>query len=145
MNPLVDDVVAAFDRVPREHPTGIEIDRTGVDLPQGEHFEGIQRLSADPELLVITSASSHQAYFVTCDMASDGLSGRARSPITMARSPFRHSGGCQGFDRFLVVGVEDPDNRQTSEVQFWDFTRFPTQLVSMTVPRSGDYQVSTAG
>src|SRR5438067_2393048 len=100
-NPLVDNVEAAFDRVRRQDPIAVEIDRTGVDLPQGEHFEGIQRLRNEPELFVMTSAASHQAYFVACDIGSEGLSGRARSPVAMARSPFRHSGGCQVFGNFL--------------------------------------------
>jgi hypothetical protein len=73
------------------------------------------------------------------------LSGRAYSPVTMAMSPLKHAGGCQVFGQYLVAGVEDNDSNQESEVQFWDFRRFPTQLVPMTIPRSGKEKVSTAG
>jgi hypothetical protein len=144
MNPAINDVVAAFGKI-SVHPTSMVIDGTGVDFPSGGHFQGIQRLPTAPELLVITSDSDTQAYFVACKMAEDGLSARAYSPVTMAMSPLKHAGGCQAFGNYLVAGVEDNDSNQASEVQFWDFTRFPTQLVPMTIPRSGGQYVSTAG
>jgi len=144
MNPAINDVVAAFGQI-SVHPTSMVIDGTGVDFPSGGHFQGIQRLPTAPELLVITSDSDTQAYFVACKMAEDGLSARAYSPVTMAMSPLKHAGGCQAFGNYLVAGVEDNDSNQASEVQFWDFTRFPMQLIPMTIPRSGGVNVSTAG
>jgi hypothetical protein len=146
MNPTVTDVITAFNRIPEKGAVSIAIDRAGVVLPKGGHFQGIQRLPGEPQLLVITSSSlDTQGYFVVCDMAENGLSGRARSPVTMARSPFIHAGGCQAVGHFLVAGVENPEFNRTSEVQFWDFRRFPVQLISMTIPRSGAENVSTAG
>ena len=153
MNPIMNDVAAAFSAV-SVHATSISIDRAGVVLPPGGHFQGIQRMvdkafaspkSREQEVLVLTSSSDEQAYFVPCAMADDGLSGRAFSPVTMAMSPLRHAGGCQSFGNFLVAGIEDNDTNRVSEVQFWDFTRYPTQIIPMTIPRSGKEKVSTAG
>jgi hypothetical protein len=153
MNPVLNHVVTAYNQV-AAHATSISIDRAGVVLPAGGHFQGIQRMlgepgepreSREPQLLVITSSSNQQAYFVACAMAEDGLSGRAYSPVTMAMSPLRHAGGCQAVGNYLVAGIEDNDTNRVSEVQFWDFTRFPTQLIPMTIPRSGKEKVSTAG
>jgi hypothetical protein len=153
MNPIMNNVAAAFNAVP-VHATSISIDRAGVVLPQGGHFQGIQRLPRasyesrelrQSELLVITSSSDQQAYFVACAMEEDGLSGRAYSPVTMAMSPLRHAGGCQAVDHYLVAGIEDNDTNRVSEVQFWDFKRFPTRIIPMTIPRSGPKYVSTAG
>jgi hypothetical protein len=147
MNPLVDDVPGAFRRI-AEQPIAVEIDRAGVVLPEGGdmgHFQGIQRLPGEPQRLVITSSSKLQAYFVWCQMHADGVAGRAFAPVTMGWQPFRHCGGCQTFGEVLVAGVEDDAERRTSEVQFWDFKRFPVQLTPMTIPRSGAEKVSTAG
>jgi hypothetical protein len=136
-------VVAAFDRVASTNPIGVSIDRKGVVLHEGGHFQGIQRFP-DQSLLVLTSDSNQEAYFVACKMTSDYRNGRALAPVTMS-SRFKHCGGCQSFGNALVAGCEDPDTNRTSEVQFWDFTSGPTQLIPMTIPRSGPEYVSTAG
>src|SRR4029077_14298050 len=115
-------------------------------LPDGEHFQGIQRLSGERQLLVMTHSSSNtQGYFVAAEVREQELEGRAFSPVTMSRSPFIHAGGCQSYGNILVAGVEDPNGKSTSEVQFWDFNRFPVQLTPMTIPRTGPVMVSTAG
>lgn len=142
-NPILNDVGAAFDLVADSEPVEVSIDRSGVTFPQGGHFQGIQWF-AGQALLGITSSSNSEAYFVACDMTSDGQNGRARAPVTMSWY-FDHCGGCQSFGNVLVAGVEDSHTNRTSEVQFWDFTRFPMQLVQMTIPRSGPEFVSTAG
>jgi hypothetical protein len=144
MNPLLDDVPAAFEHV-AVRPRLVTIDRKGVALPQGGHFQGIQRLRTAPQRLVITSSSNSQAYFVTCDMTGDGTHGRANAPVRLAGSPLNHAGGCQTVDGFLVVGVEDDNGRRTSEVQFWNVAGSPTPLTSLTIRRSGAEKVSTAG
>lgn len=134
-NPIMNDVLAAFSVVPDIDPLEVSIDRSGVVLHQGGHFQGVQWFP-DQSLLVITSDSTDVAYFVACEMTTDGQNGRARAPVTMSNY-FQHAGGCQSFGNVLVAGVEETSKEQTSEVQFWDFTRFPMQLVQMTIPRSG--------
>lgn len=142
-NPILNDVVAAYNLVATVDPVEVLIDRSGVPLHQGGHFQGIQWFPAQ-SLLVLTSDSNDEAYFVACKMTPDEQNGRAFAPVTMSWY-FQHVGGCQSFGNVLVAGCEDPDKNQTSEVQFWDFTRFPMQLVQMTIPRSGAEYVSTAG
>ena len=143
-NPIMNDVVAAFDLVANIEPVGVSIDRSGVTLPKGGHFQGIQWFPGRALFVITSSSDSSEAYFVACDMTSDGQNGRARVPVTMSWY-FDHCGGCQSFGNGLVAGVEDSHTNRTSEVQFWDFTRFPMQLVQMTIPRSGPEFVSTAG
>jgi hypothetical protein len=145
-NPIMNDVATAFGLIANSEPVKVSIDRSGVIFPRGGHFQGIQWFPGQA-LLVITSSSEYegaQAYFVACEMTSDGQNGRARAPVTMSWY-FIHCGGCQSFGNVLVAGVEDPHTNRTSEVQFWDFSRFPMQLVQMTIPRSGPEKVSTAG
>jgi hypothetical protein len=150
LNPPVNNVPQVFENI---NPNGmpIIIDCTGVPISdlQGNkgHFQGIQRLrrgSNDSGLLVITSSSASKAFFVACEMADDGVSGRAYSPMMMS-SFFKHAGGCQAVGHCLAAGVEDPDSNSLSQVQFWDFRCLPKQLTSMTIPRSGPQFLSTAG
>jgi len=63
----------------------------------------------------------------------------------MAWFPLDHAGGCQAVGHCLVAGLENHEDNQISEVQFWDFRRFPMRLIPMTIPRSGPQYVSTAG
>jgi hypothetical protein len=150
MNPTVDKVALAYERV-AVHPASITIDRAGVVLPKGGHFQGIQRLARaprdrrDPQLLVITSSSDDHPYFITCAMAEDGLSGQASSPVEIHGSHWNHAGGCQVVDHYLVVGIEDSNHEQGSEVQFWDLWETPPQREAMTIHRKGKVDVSTAG
>jgi len=143
MNPVLDDVFAAFDRV-GVRPRPVKIDRKGVVLPAGGHFQGIQRVNGGGRL-VITSSSDTQAYFVTCDMTGDGTRGRANGPVRMASRPLKHAGGCQIVGSVLAAGIEDDVARSRSEVQFWNLAGSPAQMSSLTVRRGGAQDVSTAG
>ena len=144
MNPLLDNVRVAFDRL-STHPRSLAIDRKGVVLPAGCHFQGIQRLGTGRHRLFITSSSDIQGYFVPCEMNRDGTGGRANAPTTLAHSPLTHAGGCQIVGDYLSVGVEDFGSRRSSEVQFWNVAGDPAQVPSLTLKRSGPEKVSTAG
>ncbi len=144
MNPLLDDVARAFARIPTR-PRAISIDRRGVALPAGGHFQGIQRLAPGPLRLAISSSSDSRSYLVLCDLADDGSSGRARPPIRLADAPMHHAGGCQAVGHHLVVGVEDDDAKTTSQVQFWNLAGAPGRLDRLTIDRRGRAEVSTAG
>jgi len=154
MNPMVTNVATAFDKV-AVNPISIAIDRTGVVLPGGGHFQGIQRLPREanarlprkPPLLVITSSGDRQGYFVPCVMAEDGLSGKALPHVKMTTSDYpnlHHAGGCQAFGHFLVAGLEDDATRIESQLQFWDFSQQSAKL-SLSIYRNGAVDVSTAG
>ncbi len=156
MNPMVTDVMTAFDNVP-ENPISIAIDRTGIVLPYGQHFQGIQRLpreanarrSREPPLLVITSSSDSEGYFVPCVMDDNWLKGHALAAVSMSPTDdasLIHAGGCQTFGHFLIAGLEDPSTKMKSQIQFWDLSVLPgKQIPSMTIFRSGAEDVSTAG
>jgi hypothetical protein len=148
MNPTIDNVVKAYRRV-ATHPISIKIDRTGVVLPQGQHFQGIQRFPGkqrDPRLLVITSSSNSVPYFVPCAMADDWLSGQASSPVIMAKKRWNHAGGCQAVGQFLVVGLENLNIENGSEVQFWNCRQSPPKpRRKMTIHRAPKGKTSTAG
>src|SRR4051812_40705394 len=95
--------------------------------------------------MVITSSSDTQAYFLTCDMTSDGTRGRANGPVQMASRPLKHAGGCQLVGSVLAAGVENDVSRRQSEVQFWNLAGTPAQMGALAIKRSGVQDVSTAG
>lgn len=144
MGPALNNVPAAFARIAAK-PRALNIDRKGITLPKGGHLQGIQRFSATPERLVITSSSDTEAYFLTCTVDAGGTQGRAESPTRLAVRPLHHAGGCQTVGTMMVVGVEDDDSRKTSEVQFWNLAGSPTPLPALTLRRSGPEKVATAG
>ena len=144
MNPALDNVPAAFDRV-GTRGRSVTIDRKGIVLPKGGHFQGIQRLVTDPRRVVITSSSDSQSYVVVCNMTGDGTRGRASAPVSLAVKPLNHAGGCQTVDSVLVVGVEDDASRRQSQIQFWNVAASPSQITSLTIRRSGTPELSTAG
>jgi len=144
MSPLLGNVPGAFQRI-ADRGRSLTIDRAGVVLPAGGHFQGIQRIASAPRRLVVTSSSNSAAYFLICDMFDD-TRGRARPPVTAGVSPMDHAGGCQVAGDVLAVGVEDDNSRQVSEVQFWHLGGVePARLGAQTIPRRGAPKVSTAG
>jgi hypothetical protein len=93
MNLQLTSVSAAFVKVP-VRPKRVAIDRKGIVLPRGGHFQGIPRIATTPERLVITSSSDTEAYFLICDIDANGASGRANPPVRLSTSPLNHAGGC---------------------------------------------------
>jgi hypothetical protein len=147
MNPVLNDVPAAFVRVPIR-PRSVTIDRKGVVLPMGGHFQGIQRIaSVRSEQLVITSSSSSIAYCLLCDISANGLAGRARPPLKLGELPMKHAGGCQVAGSIMAVGVEDDKARNRSNIDFWDLAAKPKPalLPALTIERSGAEKVTSAG
>jgi len=156
LNPLMNDVFGAFQAI-KDRPKSISIDRKGIALPAGGHFQGIQRVTTTSprknRLLVITSSSDHEGYFVTCSMAEDWMSGRANPPTVVSTSPdgktgFNHAGGFQAFGAFLAIGAENINVENTSEVQFWVLGEVPERVpaeIQKTIERCATGHKCTAG
>lgn len=147
MNPKIRDVRAAFRGV-RSSAAVCRIDRRGVVLPRGGHFQGVQLLPGNDDRFVLSSSSDEEAYLLPGNIRLGGdCDGRAGAPVTLARRPLKHAGGCQVWGDVLAVGVEDDADQDRSEVHFWDLRArsSPRQLRALTIERSGPRQRSTAG
>jgi hypothetical protein len=156
MNPLMKNVFSAFEAV-ANRPTSISINRAGVELYPGGHFQGIQRMQVpavpgktrQQNLILLTSSSDETAYLVPCSMADDWLSGQANAPVPIAslndNPAFNHAGGCQAFGTLLAVGIENHQTNINSEVQFWNFEGNPQPEPAMMISRNGAEYFSTAG
>ncbi|NQV34472.1 MAG: hypothetical protein HQ515_17390 [Phycisphaeraceae bacterium] len=88
--------------------------------------------------------SNTQAYFVTA-VFDAGLSngGEIRHlqvlPSDGRQPPLRHAGGMQLIGDYLVIGVEDNQDKLRSQIQFWDVSKpfAPELRVPLTVMREG--------
>ncbi len=127
-NPQLDDPVHALARMPA---IAREIKfQAGEDtvFPPGGHFQGIQAYydkSLDKQICFVSRDSDAKGYFITVafDRGPSGL-GTVRHfqdlPSDARQPPLRHAGGMQLIGSFLVVGVEDNQDKRRSQVQFWD-------------------------
>ena len=154
-NPQLDDPLQAFENIP-SNARKIEFCRRNAEFSNGGHFQGIQSFfdsSLNKQICFLSRDSDSKAYFIT--VAFDpGLQnvGEIRHfqylPSDGKRPPLRHPGGMQLIGKYLVVGVEDNQDKRRSQVQFWDVSDpcAPKQRTPLAVIReSSTPKDKTAG
>lgn len=137
------NVPGAFTRLSTS-PTVIFIDNA-VDVPlQGGHLQGVQCLEQeDGKKLLLSGSSADQAYLLQVDLSkrqSDRL-------IPLMESPFRHAGGIQVGEKYLVVGIEDNHAKTLAKVLLYPTQHDGLSLASpiITIDREGPPKRPTAG
>ena len=154
-NPQLNDPVRAFENIPMLGRK-IEFRRRNTDLPGGGHFQGVQSYfapSLNKQICFLSRDSDSKAYFITVAFDPGPQScGEIRHvqylPSDGKQPPLRHPGGMQLIGRYLVIGVEDNQNKRRSQVQFWDVSDpfAPKQRTPLTVIReSATPKDKTAG
>ncbi|MCH8010955.1 MAG: hypothetical protein IIA61_03245 [Candidatus Marinimicrobia bacterium] len=154
-NPQLDDPLRAFENIPREGRV-IKFRWGNTEFPDGGHFQGIQSFydsSLKKQICFISRSSDSKAYFITVAFNPGPQSfGEIRHfqylPSDGNQPPLRHPGGIQLIGKYLVVGVEDNQNKRRSQVQFWDVSDpfAPKQRTPLTVIReSATPKDKTAG
>lgn len=143
-NPLLVEPLRAFKAIPNE-AREIIFSRGTTVFPPGGHFQGIQALDdAQRRRLVcfISRNSERVAYFAVVEFdATAQAAGSIRHlqvlPSDGRQPPLRHPGGMQLIGRYLVVGVEDNQEKRRSQVQFWDVSNplAPALRAPLTVAR----------
>lgn len=133
-----------------------ELSKGSAVFPGGGHWQGIQIGHHDElkQQLCFLSRDSHtQAYFATAvlDRAS-AQAGTIRHvqflPSDGLQPPLRHAGGMQRMGDYLVIGVEDNQDKLRSEIQFWDISVpfAPRLRTPLTIKRQSDIpKAKTAG
>lgn len=116
-----------------------------LDVPTEKgHLQGVQWMEADGDgKLMISGSSKHLAYLLKIDLAS----ANAERLIPLMKDPFRHAGGMQVSDPYLVVGIEDNVLKTTSQVRIYNYheeTWDETEPV-LTIERHGTAKQQTAG
>lgn len=143
-NQQLDDPMLAFENIPGKSRR-IQFLCNNTKFPDGGHFQGIQSFyesSLNRQIFFISCDSDLKAYFVTVTFdAALQTPGEIRYlqylPSDGIQPPLRHAGGIQLIGNYLVVGVEDNQNKLRSQVQFWDVSDpfAPKQGTHLTVIR----------
>ncbi|WP_186757631.1 hypothetical protein [Echinicola salinicaeni] len=139
----LDNVPKAFESLGKEPE--IIIFESGVEVPtEGGHFQGVQLVEiAGKEKLFVSGSSSHQSYILQLDMESQ----KAEKLIPLMNDPFRHAGGIQTSEDYLIVGIEDNHIRTSAKVCLYDFQKdnLRNAKPNIMITRNGEEKRPTAG
>ena len=137
----IPDVLTAFSAL-SPIPQVIHWRNDHVSIPSGGHLQGIQALSDSQ--LVITSSSGSYSFYLSAIINGNTCDIRSLHKITDA--PFRHAGGGQVYDHKMMVGVEDNETKDKSEIIMVSFDGAGRQVGQHTIAhRGGVVKRSTAG
>ncbi len=146
MNPPVDDVSAAFDKVPLT-PHELACQPADFSIPAGGHFQGIQQAVIGGRNFVVISGSSDSDSYLVLATVKDSTAQIASFKRLLPR-PFRHAGGFQILGDYLAVGIEDNNAKDASRVWILESSQLlgsesPKPIVE--IERRGPYKRATAG
>jgi hypothetical protein len=154
-NPTVANPVTAFAAIPRQ-ARKIEF-RTGSKLfPEGGHWQGIQSYYDNhlgKQVFFISRDSDTEAYFLVGAFPpgpkSFGEIHHVQFLPSDGKQPrLRHAGGIQLIGDYLVIGLEDDQEKRRSQIQFWDVSDpfNPGYRDLLTITREGsEPKKKTAG
>ena len=141
----ITNVCAAFEQQINK-PKIIEFVNNGLIIPSGGHFQGIQRLDANGSVyFIITGSSEDEAYFIVVGKTLDKYEIIQKKEIS--RNPYRHAGGIQVVGDYLVVGIEDNQKQNVSQVLIFDIKE-PDKSIGepiLAIHREGKKKLATAG
>ena len=142
----VTNVYAAFEQQINK-PKIIEFINKGWNIHSGGHFQGIQRIDTSDNItyFIITGSSEDEAYFIIVGKTSDKYEIIQKKEIS--RSPYRHAGGIQIVGDYLVVGIEDNQKQNVSQVLIFDIKE-PDKTIGepiLAIHREGKKKFATAG
>ncbi len=143
-NPKLDDPLLAFENISTTSRE-IAIDHCKTEFPVGGHFQGIQsqyNSSLKMQICFISSDSDSIAYIIiaSIDPNADSLGeiGHVQYLPSDSKQPsLKHAGGIQLIGNYLVIGVEDNQDKLRSEIQFWNVSDpfAPKQRTPLTIIR----------
>ena len=133
----IPDVPAAFNAI-KATPEVLHLKRNHIQVPSGGHLQGIQALS--DSVFVVTGSSSSYSYYLIANKT------QFTSIRKISDAPFCHAGGCQVCGDHLVVGVEDNQAKDKSNiVDVLLDTKGDELDKEAFIQRKGIFKRSTAG
>jgi len=145
-NPEVANCVQTFGKIKRR-ARSVTFQQAGVKDPRGGHFQGIQFKPANKgnTLYCFLSRDCRKKARIAvvqfdATMKRPGVLLEFHSlPDDGKQPPLRHPGGMQLIGDYLVVGVEDNQQRLRSQVQFLDVSdpNKPKVVKHLTILRQG--------
>jgi len=112
---------------------------------KGGHLQGIQYFKTKGnEYAFISGSSDLHAYYTVVKL---GSTNKIISVNELMKKPFKHSGGIQIFENFMVVGIEDNSKKDVSKVCIYDISNpeNPSVKPISVIERKGKPMRSTAG
>ena len=137
----VPDIPTAFEQISTTPEVILLKNDLTVPL-EGGHLQGIQCLSTvHGDKLVISGSSAHESYLLQADLKSL----ETDRYTTLMTDPFRHAGGFQIVDKYLIVGIEDNAIREDSKVCIYDSGALEERSPLYMIERKGAAETQTAG
>lgn len=137
-------VVSSFKKI-KEEAKVITVTNTMEGNNNGGHIQGIQLLPFKNEkYVVLTGSSDSYSYYSVMKL---GDQSKVISINRLMDKPFKHAGGCQIFQNYLAVGIEDNDAKNESKVCVFEISNPenpPVKPVAV-IERRGEPYRSTAG
>ena len=112
---------------------------------KGGHIQGIQMLPFQNEkFAVLTGSSDSYSYYLVIKL---GDTNKVVSVNRLMDKPFKHAGGCQIWQNYLAVGIEDNGAKDQSKVCVYEISNPENPPVNpvAVIERKGETYRSTAG
>lgn len=135
------DIPTAFEKISSIPQVFLLKNNLPVPL-EGGHLQGIQAHSTiKGEKLIMSGSSAHASYLLQADLKSL----EADRYIVLMNDPFRHAGGFQISDNYLIVGIEDNAIREDSKMCIYDTESLEEAAPIHIIERNGPAETQTAG
>ncbi len=143
-NPTNTDIPTAFQNVAVER-TKITFNNPDFKIRgEGGHLQGVQYYTNGiTEYMIVSGSSDSTSYYAMIDIATQ----KVVRYHEMTTTPLDHAGGIQVIGDFLVVGVEDNLDKNSSKILFFDISKpgVSDLAPALTIDRSGEFKTKTAG
>lgn len=139
----VEDVPKAFAAISSEPEVIFVSNEIKVPL-EGGHLQGVQFMEKNGiEKLLISGSSLTNAYVLQVDLTTR----KTERLISLMSDPYRHAGGIQVSDPYLVVGIEDNHTKTNSKVCLYNYRDANLSIAkpTTTIEREGKEKRQTAG
>lgn len=113
---------------------------------EGGHMQGVQYFEANNNhYLVVSGSSVETAYYIVVLLTDSGNRIVRYHPI--GELPFKHAGGIQMYGHYLFVGVEDNEEKASSQIHVYDLSNpgVSDQQPLYVIQREGTFKEKTAG
>jgi len=139
----VKNVPEAFEALSSE-PEIILINNKIKVPSEAGHLQGVQVIEKNgAEKLLISGSSLTIAYVLQVDLATR----KTDKLIPLMKDPYRHAGGIQVSEHYVVVGIEDNFTQTSSKVCLYNYrdSNLYTAQPNITIDRDGEAKRQTAG
>ena len=137
-------VISSFQKIKEEAKVITVINTLEVNN-NGGHIQGIQLLPFQNEkYAILTGSSDSYSYYSVMKLGDEN---KVLSVNRLMDKPFKHAGGCQIFQNYLAVGIEDNDAKNKSKVCVFEISNpeKPSTKPVAVIERTGEPYRSTAG